>query len=375
MPRKRRQRSWGSIRSVSRDVHVLRWWANTEAGRTRQCMTFRGSRAEAELMMDRLHVEHADRGDRPVPTVGLAYAMWYEPWLARRLANGKIKPSTHRLYTGCWVKHIQPRWGNVPVTSVEPLAYQTWLLTLSESMARIAALIMQRLLDFAVQYDLVKTNKARLPYELPTTRVIERRIDTYDLQAAIRILGQVRGTPSEAPYILACFGSARTGESLGVRAEEVELRETNGMSVAVCPIIRRMDKTGDLPLPDGDLKTPQSERHLVIPEPYGTRLHEIAQDRIATRVEWLADRGDGLPMNKGTLRRTWERDAAEDAIPFSNLRPSWRTIAEYEWHLEYDTMELLMGHKIPGVTGQHYLRPTLDNLVDSVTRSLSEALR
>lgn len=111
MPRKRRRRSWGSIRSVSRDVHVLRWWANTEAGRTRQCMTFRGSRAEAELMMDRLHVEHADRGDRPVPTVGLAYAMWYEPWLARRLANGKIKPSTHRLYTGCWVKHIQPRWG------------------------------------------------------------------------------------------------------------------------------------------------------------------------------------------------------------------------------------------------------------------------
>ena len=44
-------------------------------------------------------------------------------------------------------------------------------------------------------------------------------------------------------------------------------------------------------------------------------------------------------------------------IPFANLRNSWRTFAQFEWGVGYDTLELLMGHKLPGVTGQHYLVP------------------
>lgn len=51
-------------------------------------------------------------------------------------------------------------------------------------------------------------------------------------------------------------------------------------------------------------------------------------------------------------------------IPFANLRNSWRTFAQFEWGVGYDTLELLMGHKLPGVTGQHYLRPSTEQLAE-----------
>ena len=56
-------------------------------------------------------------------------------------------------------------------------------------------------------------------------------------------------------------------------------------------------------------------------------------------------------------------------IPFANLRNSWRTFAQYEWGVGYSTLELLMGHKIPGVTGQHYLRPSTEQLAEDFAAS------
>lgn len=165
----------------------------------------------------------------------------------------------------------------------------------------------------------------------------------------------------------------RTGESLGVKPEEVGLVNSHGMKLAVTPLVRRMEKTGDLPMPDGDLKNPQSVRTMVVPEPYGILYYEIAQQRISAGVGWMADRGDGLPMNTETLKRLWDAVAGKDAIPFGNLRNSWRTIAQYAWGIDYDTLEILMGHIPPGVTGKHYLRPTVENPVDAVAKAMVQS--
>lgn len=134
-----------------------------------------------------------------------------------------------------------------------------------------------------------------------------------------------------------------------------------------------MEKMGDLPLPDGDLKNQQSVRTIVIPKPYGTRLLEIAEDRKKDGIEWMVDRGDGLPLSMNGLKHAWEVAAGEDAIPFANLRNSWRTFAQYSWGVDFDTLEFLMGHTIPGVTGKHYLRPTVENLTDAVAKALMQS--
>lgn len=376
MPRKRRKRrrAWGSITEVDPGRrYVLRWVENTPEGRKRRTKTVRGTYREADLELSRLQVEHADGGDRPVPTVGRAYEMWYVPWMDRRVAEGKAKDGTRRAYDTVWRRHIAPRWGSVPVDSIRPADVQEWLYSLPAATAQQAVSVLRRVLDFAVRYEVIPANKMRLPYEMPTRRAFSRSTEVYDLARAERVLESLRGSASEAPYILACFGSARTGEALGVRADEVERAESHGLVLATVPVVRRMGWAGDLPLSDGDLKTPQSERTLVTPEPYGARLLEIAAERIAGGCEWLADRGDGLPPSRASMRAIWMRDAGADAIPFANLRNSWRTISQYEWGVDPDTLELLMGHVIPTTTGRHYLRPSVDDLVDAVAKAVAQS--
>lgn len=371
MPRKRKRRSWGSVTSITKTKHVLRWMENTPEGRTRRSRTIECTYKEACFELSRLEVEHAE--DRPVPTIGEAYRMWYLPWIERRVKDGHAKANTRDAYAICWRNVVAPRWDSVPVDSVQPAKAQEWLLTLSVGNANHAIVILRKVLDFAVQYELAETNKFRLPYEMPVRKAAVRRTGTYDLAHAEAMLERLHGTLVEAPYILSCFGSARTGESLGVKPEEVELVESHGIMLAVVPIARRMGKTGDLPYPDGDLKNQQSVRTTVIPEPYGILYYEIAQQRISDGSGWMADRGDGLPLNANALTRAWESAAGTGAIPFANLRNSWRTIAQYDWGIDFDTLEFLMGHIPPGVTGKHYLKPTVANLVDAVARAMVQS--
>ncbi|MEG1907676.1 MAG: hypothetical protein RR178_09445 [Gordonibacter sp.] len=341
---------------------------NTPDGRMRRSLTFEGTYSEADLALTRMRLELAE--DRPVPTIGDAYRIWYKPWLERRIADGKTKARTGEIYTACWDRHIKQRWGKTPIDSVPPAVAQQWFLGLSASNAKMAHVVLRRICDFAVQFEVLEANKFRLPYEMPTGKGGGKRPDTYTLAQTDKMLAKLRGTMSEAPFILACFGGARTGESLGVRSSEVKRMQALGFTFAVFPIVRRMDNQGDLPLPDGDLKTEASLRTGIVPDPYATRLLEIAERQVQEGVEWLADRGDGLPLSRSALYYAWKRDAGEDIIPFANLRNSWRTFAQYDWCIDYDTLEVLMGHKLTGTTGEHYLKPTVDNLVNAVARAL-----
>lgn len=347
---------------------MLRWVENAPEGQRRLSRTVRCTYKEACFELSRLEVEHSD--DRPVPTVGDAHRMWHEPWMARRVADGRAKRNTLDAYAICWRNVIAPFWEQVPVDSVEPAKAQKWLMTPSVGNADHAIVILRKVMDFAVQYDLADANKFRLPYEMPVRKASVRRTDTYDLSRAAEVFERLHGTIAEAPYIMACFGGTRTGEALGVRADEVRLTEVSGIKLAVVPIVRRMEKTGDDPMPDGDLKNAQSMRTAIIPEPWGARYHEIAQDRIASGTAWMSDRGDGAPLNTNALKHVWTSAAGADAIPFANLRNSWRTFAQYDWGVDFDILEFLMGHIIPGVTGKHYLRPTVDNLMDAVSLAI-----
>lgn len=365
MAGRKRRRSWGTINSKGKDIHVLRWVENTPEGRRRRCRTFRGTYAQAELELARIRVEHAD--DAPCPTIGKAYEMWYRPWLEERVATGAAKARTAELYTTCWESTLRDKWACVPLDSVKPAEVQKWLSSLTASNAHMAIVVLRVIGDFAVRYEVVESNKFRIKYNMPTRKSRSKKTDTYSLAQAESMLEIIRGTDIEAPYILACFGSCRTGESLGVRCSEVSLVESHGLKLAVVPIKRRMKRDSENPMPDGDLKNPQSVRHIVIPEPYGIRLAEIAEGP----CEWLADCG-GRPMNIGMLSDRWRKAAATEYIPFSNLRTSWRTFAQYEWGVDYDTLEVLMGHALSGVTGKHYLKPTVENLVESVASAIAK---
>lgn len=373
MPRRKQRRAWGHIDEIVRGKkYVLRWTQNTPQGRKRPCETFYGTYREACARMAELEVLHGK--SRPVPTLGEVCEMWYAPWLEQRVADGKTKEGTAFQYRRLLDITILPRWGNTPVDSIRPLDIQEWLTALTKSDAERSIVVARKIMDFAVQYEIVESNKFRRRYEMPVHNKVSKSREIYTLEKADEVFRSLHGKMCEPSFILACFGSCRLGESLGVRRSEVERVEHGGMEFAVVPIRRRVPNTGSDVLPDGDLKTPQSVRDVIIPEPYGTRLLEIAEEGIVSKSEWLAPQHNGLVMSCGQLKWYWRRDSGENRIPFSNLRTSWRTFAQYEWGLDFDTLEVLMGHRLPGVTGAHYLRPTREQLLDKMARSLSEHL-
>lgn len=367
MPRKHRRRSWGSITEAQRGrKYILRWVENTPTGRRRLSRTVHGTYREACMELDRLHVEH--ERDAPVPTIGDVYQNWYAPWLDARLAQGRIKAGTHRVYTSGWTNFIGPRWSRVPIDSVRPIEVQEWLYSLNKSNAETSLIVLRRAMDFPVQYELAQSNKFRLDYELPSTRMRKKAGGTYDEAAAIGALETVGGTCIEAPFLLSCFGGARTGESIAVRPSEAVAETIGGKTFAAVRIVRRMPATGDAPLADGDLKNKQSVRVTVLPPPYSEAYLDIAERRAGEGSEWMGDRGDGLPLDRNRLNYVWRRVAGDLYIPFSNLRISWRTMAQFEWGIEPDLLELLMGHALPGVSGKHYIKPGERELIERFAR-------
>lgn len=360
MPRKKRRRTWGSITTVSRGKHVLRWVENTPEGRKRRSRTFHGTYKEADAELARIRVRVGD--DAPVPTVGQAYRLWWLPWMERRVDERKAARSTLYNYTRTWANLCSRKWADTPVDSIRPRDVQGWLDGLAAGNAKIAISLMRRVVDFAVKYEAVDANKFRIEYEMPAPGSVRRK-DVYSLDEARGLFLGLRGDPIEAAYILAAFGSCRTGESLAASVDDVERREACGVTVAAVRICRTMTQNDDVPR--DRLKTPQSVRTVCVPGEYGERLLEIAEERRAEGSAWLVHCGDGVPMNVSKLNYRWRR-GGPGRIPFANLRNSWRTFAQAEWGMGYDLLEVLMGHLLPGVTGRHYLRMSAAQLADQV---------
>lgn len=356
MPRRSRRRAWGSIDSViPNKKYVLRWMENTPEGRRRRCETFYGTYREADLRLAQIRIERA--ADKPVPTIGEAYKTWYLPSAEARRDAGNLASTSFKQYTRIWASVIAPRWSDIPLDSVRPIDVQNWLSEQTHSNAVVSLTLLRQIAAFAERYE-VADNKFAKPYVMPE-KTKKRRRGVLTLEDANKMLKKLHGARCEAAFILSCFGSCRTGESLGTRVDEIGSFEVGGLTFATVPIVRMMELKGDFPVER--LKTPESNRVVCVPPPYSARLLEISEERKRAHIDWFAARRDGMPLKHSALREAWIKESG-DPIPFQNLRNSWRTFAQLEWGVSADTLELLMGHKLPGTTGAHYMRPTGDVL-------------
>ncbi|WP_444328394.1 hypothetical protein, partial [Paratractidigestivibacter sp.] len=111
---------------------------------------------------------------------------------------------------------------------------RTALLTLRKVYACVSTFIRLPLDPFA----------ASVRYTMPTRKTRERSKRVYTLDEALGVLDALRGNPLEPAFILACFGSCRSGESLGVRTEEVLRWERSGTALASADICRQMQQSG-----------------------------------------------------------------------------------------------------------------------------------
>lgn len=357
MPRKKKpnRAAWGSVSYDARSrVARVRYWAMTPEGYRRCSRTFRDvSRAEAEEKRAALLLEHGR--DAPCPTVGDVWARWVLPDLRRRLEEGDIAENTVKEYCSAWRCHVAPRWGGVPCDGVRPLSVQQWLSSMGLSQARAALKPLTRAMDYAVRYEFVDHNPMREKYLMPSRSTVSRHDDgVWTLEELGEAWRAVFGSWLEPAFLLAGFGGCRVGESLGVVAGEVELREVDGVPVAVVSIERQIPNRGAVPT--DVLKTPHSRRAVVLCGRAALRLASLAEGLPAGVP--LTNDGIGRWQTQTRLTREWRRLGM--AHPFRNLRNSWATNCRWALRLPPWIVEPMLGHSGRDVTARHYDRPAAE---------------
>ena len=282
----------------------------------------------------------------------------------KRSSRG-LSPHTKKLYESSYKVHIKPLWGDTPCDQIKPLEIQQWISSKTRGVAEIAVNVMRLIMNKATLYEVIDSNPMQNKYLMPSQG---RRLDDaiWSAEELGRIVKAVRGSWIEPAIMLMCLGSCRVGEALGPYAGEVELRNVDGVPIAVTEISRQI--TNDKKISE-NLKNKWSYRSVVIPGKCGVRLYEIAQSKDPDM--WLTDNGVGHFAYHQKVREELVRLLEENNIPFHplrNLRPSWQTMMRWEMGLPPWVTERLMGHVGEGVTGRHYDKPEVDEFCEVIAR-------
>lgn len=362
--------SFGSITRQDKSTWRLRWWADTPTGRRRVSETVHGTRRDAEHRLAEIHVEvGAERGG--TVTVGQAWTRWFEPDCLQRLEEGSLAPNTWNNAKSQWRRNIAPRWANVPCTQVRPLEVQEWLLGMTWANARLSKIVFGQVMSMAAMFEACDSNPLALKYRLPKKEAVGST-DVLDLNELRDVYATVKGTPIEAAFILAAFGSCRVGESLGVRCSEVALVESCGVAVATAKVDRQVDRDGKVV---SRLKNEQSRRSVVVPGKLGVRLAYLAARNADAGLEWMSDDGTCEPLSQQRLHWRWvdlSKSTAAEGVPFKNLRNSWATFTHWLLGIDPLMVDKMMGHSTGTVLAKHYDRPDVELFVEAVAKAYKE---
>lgn len=350
MPRRRKRSTWGCVTRLAPDRWRLRW----VQGGKRRTEVVHGTRRQADDRLAQLRVEVGSDAKSRV-TLGQAYERWWLPRALDEVAAGRASAQTQRSRECYWRRHVSPRWAGVPVAAIRPLDVQEWLDGLPPGPAKKSRALMRAILDLCVLFEVADRNVMDGRYRLPSSPSREMDGAIWTVGELGRVWAAVRGSFVEAPVILMAFGSARVGESLGARAEEVFPLDVGHGTVAVVPIVRQVLNV-DGSVSDA-LKTDWSPRPAVIPGPMGERVLAIAAK---VGSGWLCGDGVGGVTTQACLLREFYRCLRRAGVarhPPRNLRKSWETLSRWTLRIPVPMVERMMGHLEPGVTARHYDRP------------------
>lgn len=370
MPRraKKRRASWASITEVERGrKYRIRYWSQTPSGYRRVSETVRGTIMDAERRRAELMLDHSE--DAPKPTVGDCWERWYLPDARRRVDDGELARQSLEHYESTWRNHVEPRWGDVQVDQVKPLAVQQWLLTLTRSQATGVLPVMRQVLEYAVRFECIPANPMAVKYSMPPKSTSKTLDDgAWSPDELVEVWRACVGTPLEAVVLLCGFGSCRLGEALGARPSDVELREVGGIPIACVRIDSQIDGRGR---DTNSVKNRWSERTVVLAGAPALRIAEIAE----LSDEYLAEDQRGGAMNQVYARTAFkallESAGVQHHTPRA-LRRSWETIARWTLRLPPWLTERMMGHTGDGVTGRSYDRPEVDEFAEALADAWRE---
>ena len=138
-----------------------------------------------------------------------------QPWLAR-IEN--LAPSTRRVYTIAWDKHVEPHWGHHAIGSIVPSMVQQWVDTQPGGAVTVRrnVNVLAQILDYAVRDGALKTNPAR-DLILP---IKSRGVHVFLTAEQLQHLATHAGDNGVLIYLLGTVG-LRWGELAGLQVGDI----------------------------------------------------------------------------------------------------------------------------------------------------------
>ena len=362
-----RSRYFGHIESLGKDsdgikVWRLRWRENG----VRHSKSVHCSYREAEKQLATIHSQVKYRKMQGL-TVDYIYQRYYLPHIEQSIA-----PSSRRNMVGLYNNHIKLKWGAVPVAEVKAGSVEEWLQTLSYTNACNALIVLRWIMRKAVMLEELGSSPLEMKLALPRRSTVQCR-DVLTSDTVGSYYDAVRGSEVEAAWLLCLAAGLRPGESLGVRCDEPEMRETDGRRFCAIPVNRQAAQYGGLKIDDrtgaARLKTKTSLRWAIMREPYASRFIELCDAAKSRGDVYISDDGFGQPQGTGWLRKQTKHAYSLhglDWIPIRNLRASYATMAHYSDGLPTEDVARLMGHSKPIITWGTYERPNIDQIARSI---------
>jgi integrase len=240
----------------------------------------------------------------PVTLHELATDVWYPHVLT-------LAPLTRKRYEGVYVNHIRAELGGCALEDLGAMAVRHWLSGLKESehTKHYALNVLKAILSEAVKLELMNRNPCS---SVTIPRNYAKRERVLDLDQALALLEDSRGTSLSAPIFLACTLSLRRGEIAGLKWSDMD--RTKGEM----RIVRQRQAIRPLGVVERELKTSESRRTLYLP----SALIEEIDKRGDLDSEYICTNW-GSPWVPDTITQHWGKLRGEFGLEgwhFHDLR-------------------------------------------------------
>jgi integrase len=286
-------------------------------------------------------------------TVGAYLSKWLDA------VSGTVRERTWKRSEEIVRLHIVPSLGNTRLDRLNALQVQSLYSSkldsgLSARTVRMIHTILHKALKQAVRWSLIPRNVTE---SVDPPREQKREIRPLDEEQVKRVLGTVQGDKLEALYVLAVTTGMRSGELLGLRWEDVDLR-------AGTLQVRRTVFNGRIEAP----KTLKGKRSIKLGQ---TSIRSLRKHPKAG--EWVFCTKAGTPLSVHNLhRRSWKPLLKKTGLPldtrFHDLRHTCATLLLSKG-VHPKIVQELLGHSSISITLDTYSH-VLPNMQGEAVRAM-----
>lgn len=309
--------------------------------RRRLVKTVRGSLKDAERARAKLLTD-VGRGDVVCDVIEMK-EFWEDHYLP--YANKRLRAGTVFGYTKKYKQYIEPRFGNMLLSQIEPIVIDRWLDDLGTDTKRFEAFKMLRqLLSRAVRWNLLTSNPCDR-VEVPNKPTYRPEVLTAE---EVRIyLEHFRDSPVEAGVLIALGGGLRRSEIVALDWEDI----TSDGIVTVDNAITSIGGEAK----DDKPKTEFSNRRVHLPKFVTKRLNELRSKGPILQNS----KGERMHPEKFSHLYAQRRNTLPEGvkrIPLKNLRHTSLTMA-IESGVDLLAVSRRAGHSNVSITSAYYVRP------------------